>query len=408
MTIKLVSLGELLSRPIVPVEWLWEGRLIAGTTSLIVAKPKVGKSTLERNLALKVARGEPFLGWPVKQGPVLYFSLEERIQEVTANFRAMGATPNDDIEISEAASVGEMVTLLKNKKPAPVLLVVDPLFRLVRVSDDRSYAENYGAMGPLIDVARETGTHIHCSHHSSKLAKASAVDAPIGSTALGGAPSTLLVMRRTGAFRTLESVQRTGDDLPETVLKFDPVTLQLSLGELRETAEVTHLGTVILKVLGKQSMSEPDIDAAIQAKTYVKRKALRELVEQGSIIRSGEGVRGSPFMYEVARFPVPAPIENNGNERPSEQGASEGKKNVVPVTYMYVRNKKRESLEAPDGCSNIGQKLVPGKVEDSTNPEEPGTGNSAAHPDGAGAERKRQWRIPQRLTRPRRRPRARR
>ena len=54
MTIKLVKLGELLSRPIVPVEWLWEGRLIAGTTSLIVAKPKVGKSTLERNLALAV------------------------------------------------------------------------------------------------------------------------------------------------------------------------------------------------------------------------------------------------------------------------------------------------------------------------------------------------------------------
>src|ERR1022692_3707260 len=30
---------------------------------------------------------------------------------------------------------------------------------------------------------------------------------------------------------------RSGDDLPETVLKFDPVTLQLSLGELRDTAE---------------------------------------------------------------------------------------------------------------------------------------------------------------------------
>jgi len=408
MTIKLVKLGELLSRPIVPVEWLWEGRLIAGTTSLLVAKPKVGKSTLERNLALAVARGESFLGWPVKQGPVLYFSLEERIQEVTANFRAMGATPDDDIEIAEAASVGEMVTLLNNKKPAPALLVVDPLFRLVRVSDDKSYAENYGAMGPLIDVARETGTHIHCSHHSPKLAKASAVDAPIGSTALGGAPSTLLVMRRTEAFRTLESVQRTGDDLPETVLKFDPVTLQLSLGEPREVAEVTHLGTVILRVLGKKSMSEPEIDDAIQAKTIVKRRALRELVQRGSIIRSGEGVRGSPFMYEVACYPVPAPTENNGNEKAFEgvsEETSEGKKNVVPVTYMYVRNEKRESLEAPDGCSNIDQKLVPGKVEDSTNPEEPGTGNSARP---SPTVRQREQRRPQCLTRGRRRPRARR
>ena len=180
MTIKLVKLGELLSRPIVPVDWLWEGKLVAGSVSLIVAKPKVGKSTLARCLALAVARGDPFLGCPVKQGSVLYFSLEERTEDVTNNFRAMGATANDDIEIAEAASVGDMVELLKNKKPASALLVVDPLFRLVHIRDEKSYAEGYAALGPLIDIARGTGTHIHCPHHSSKLEKTSAVDSPIG------------------------------------------------------------------------------------------------------------------------------------------------------------------------------------------------------------------------------------
>lgn len=372
MSIKLIKLGELLSRPIVPVDWLWEGRLVVGTTSLTVAKPKVGKSTLARCLALAVARGEPFLGWPVKQGSVLYFSLEERTEDVTNNFRAMGATPNDDIEIAEAASVGEMVTLLKNKKPAPVLLVVDPLFRLVRVSDGDSYAENYGAMGPLIDVTRETGTHIQCTHHSPKAARANAVDAPIGSTALGGAPCTLLVMRRTGAFRTLESVQRIGDDLPETALRFDPVALQLCLGEPRETEEFTNIGTVILNVLANRPMTEPEIDDVVQAKTVVKRKALREMVQQGSIIRSGSGVRGDPFVYQVACFPVPHLMQNNGNKKALE-GVSEGKQETcsrISSICMEQENKQQETL------LNVEEKLVPAKTGNDATSIQPGTSNS--------------------------------
>ena len=63
-------------------------------------------------------------------------------------------------EVAEAASVSDIVTLLKGKKPAPVLLVVDPLFRLVRISEGDSYAENYGALGPLIDVP---GKQVHTS-----------------------------------------------------------------------------------------------------------------------------------------------------------------------------------------------------------------------------------------------------
>ena len=164
-------------------------------------------------------------------------------------------------------------------------------------------------------------------------------------------------------------------------------------------------------------MTEPDIAAAVQAKTYVKRIALRELVERGSVTRSGEGVRGSPFKYEVARSEVacslvPAPIEKTGNEKPSEQGPSESKKNLVPVTYKSVRNKETRNSEALDECLSIDQKLVPAKTEDSTNPEEPGTGNSAGSSPTVRPKRpqvgfrRRERRRLGCLTRLRRRPRA--
>jgi protein-S-isoprenylcysteine O-methyltransferase Ste14 len=88
---RLVGIGELLSRPEVPPDFLVDGLLVRGTVSVVVAKPKVGKSTFARGLALAVARGEPFLGRITRQGACIYLALEERHEEITADFRAMGA-----------------------------------------------------------------------------------------------------------------------------------------------------------------------------------------------------------------------------------------------------------------------------------------------------------------------------
>ncbi|MGA8087085.1 MAG: AAA family ATPase [Terracidiphilus sp.] len=95
---------------------------------------------------------------------------------------ALGGSPKQGIQFSDAGTVLDVVPILQDKKP--VLLVVDPLFRLVRIQDGNAYAETYSALGPLIGIARQTGTQILCLHHSSKLVKAEAIDAPIGGTAV--------------------------------------------------------------------------------------------------------------------------------------------------------------------------------------------------------------------------------
>ena len=257
-----------------------------------------------------------------------------------------------------------------------MLLVVDPLFRLVRIQDGNSYAETYSALGPLIDVARETGTHILCLHHSSKLAKAEAIDTPIGSTALGGAVSTLISMKRTASYRTMQTVQRIGTDLPETVLRFDPATRLLSLGGLREGFEVADVGEAILRALADKSMTEPEIDDAIEGKTTVKRRALRELTGNGRVVRSGNGKRGEPYRYEKASSPVPAPIKETGNKKPNggmyEERNGEGKK-VVPTIRNINGNKGTSNSSPIQRCVNTGDLLVPAKTGIPLNFEKPGT-----------------------------------
>ena len=96
-------------------------------------------------------------------------------------------------------------------------------------------------LGPLIDAAKESGSHLMFLHHSSKIAKGDAVDAPLGSTALAGVVSSIIVLRRTENFRTIESIQRIGPDFPETTLTFDPATKRLMLGGSREAFEMNRL-----------------------------------------------------------------------------------------------------------------------------------------------------------------------
>ena len=307
----LVSVGELLQQPFTPADYLWEDRLVVGTVSCIAAKPKVGKSTFARNLAIAVSRGQPFLGAATKQGAIIYLALEERLEDVRNDFKAMGATGNEPINIHAAhapeAAVQELVSLLQNHRPA--LVVIDPLFRLARIKDEKAYAETYQALGPLIDVARESGTHILLTHHAGKSLKADAVDAPLGSTALGGIASTLIVLRSRGEGRTLETVQRIGNNLPETVLTFDSTTRTVALGSTKMEAEQVDGEQRILVYLDEvgEPQTQEQIREGVEGRTKIIRAALTSLTLAGKVRQSGDGKRGNPFLYEKW-FPGSFPI----------------------------------------------------------------------------------------------------
>jgi hypothetical protein len=306
---RLVSLGELLSRPDKPIDWVWQGRLAAGTVSAVVSKPKVGKSTFARNLCLAVSRGEEFLGLPTKGGLCIYLALEERFEDVTADFRAMGATGDEPILIhadtTPESGVRALIALVREQKP--VLVVIDPLFRMIHVKDEKAYAEGYKALGPLIDIARATGTHLQVTHHSGKALKTDAIDSPLGTTAIGGAVNSLLVLKRTETYRTIQTVQRLGEWMPETVLQFDSESRRLSVGGTRFEAERQECQEAILEFLkaAGEGKTEPEIDEQVDGKTILKRKALRALVAEGRVTREGSGKKGNPYKY---LFPCSNPI----------------------------------------------------------------------------------------------------
>lgn len=299
---ELVHLGELMARPDAPVDYLVEGLLATGTVAAIVAKPKVGKSTFARNLALAVSTGREFLGCKTRQGGAIYLALEERAEDVKADFRALGASGEEPIHIHAANAPEDampaLVQLVRERMPA--LVVIDPLFRLARIRDEKAYAETYQALGPLIDIARESGTHILLTHHAGKSLKADAIDSPLGSTALGGIVSTLLLLKRTETYRTLQTVQRICTDLSETVLAFDSVTRKLSLdGSKAERDQSDAEGRILthLQTAGKPQ-SQKQIRDEVEGSTKTIRAALTSLTRSGRVKQTGEGTRGKPYVYE--------------------------------------------------------------------------------------------------------------
>lgn len=346
----LTPLADLLAQPDAPVEYLWEGRFVTGTVSAVVAKPKVGKSTFARNLCLAVARGEEFLGFATKQGACIYLALEERAEDIRKDFAAMGADGTEPILIHAAAvpaaGIAAVCELVKAKKPA--LVVIDPLFRLTRVRDEKAYAETYAALGPLIDVARETGTHVHAPHHSGKSQKADPIDSPLGSTAIGGAVATLVVLKRKDALRTIQTVQRIGQEMSETVLNFDEGTRRLSLGLTRFEADRQECEARILEWLEHASgpQTQEAIRGNVEGQARAVRAALTALVKAGKVRQSGEGVKGKPFLYEFENSGSPFGI---GTRKPESQN---GAKTNIDTGVILVPGCGAKPIVVP--CSAEG------------------------------------------------------
>ena len=169
------TMEDLLSEPPESVAYLVEGMLPSGGVSLWGAKPKVGKSVAVRNLALNVARGGLFLDRACHRGSVVVLALEEKRAEVANHFRNMGGT-NELVHIHVGAAPGtskEGMAALANAIALfqPVLVVADPVLKLVRVRDSSDYAELTRELEPVIELARRTGCHIAVTHHLGKMTR---------------------------------------------------------------------------------------------------------------------------------------------------------------------------------------------------------------------------------------------
>ncbi len=274
-------------------KYVWDQTLPRGGTSLFCAQPKVGKTTTVQNIAVRVARDESFLSRETFGGPVVLLALEEKRAEVHRQFRNLGCR-DEPIFIHTGPAPENSLEALRQLigNFDPVLVIIDTLQDFSRVPDLNDYSGVHQNLAPVRNLARDTGTHILLVHHNNK------ADQLLGSTQLVGIVDTLLVMRRQDQVRTLKSIQRYGQDLPETVLTLNGTTGMVSEAGIYGEVKQQHAGDGVLAVIGNKELTEDEIKILMGGDHTLVAKALRTLLGDGKVLRSGSGKKGNPYRYK--------------------------------------------------------------------------------------------------------------
>ncbi|MCZ6652648.1 MAG: AAA family ATPase [Planctomycetota bacterium] len=302
-------MDELLGEPDEEKPWIVENLLPAGGLSLLVAKPKVGKSTTARSLAVSVALGESFLGRACAASPVIYLALEDKRQEIRDHFRAMRASGCNILVHVGAAPVNVktaiegLYTLIEEHRPG--LIIIDTLLRFLRLKDANDYAMVTNALDPILNLSRLTACHIMALHHAPKSERSDA-DNCLGSTAFFGTVDTMFLMSRTSVGRTLKSTQRYGKDLPETHLEMDSETRRISAfsvdGLVAKAARRPE--TTILELLQDKPLSETAIRSLVKGDNRRIAAVLQQMVKEGRVQRTPKPGRGGGCLYSLPACPL--------------------------------------------------------------------------------------------------------
>ena len=299
-------------------EWLWEGILPAGGLSLLVAKPKVGKTTLAFNLALAVAKGKDFLGRKTKQSAVVYLALEEKKSEIRKKLKSLADTPEGirfHFGSAPEKAIQEVRALIQETKAG--LLVVDVLQKFCRIKDLNDYAQVTNTLEPLMAMAREENCHILLTHHAGKADRQDG-DEILGSTALLGGVDTSIHIKKRDKRRTFFTIQRYGEDTPETVIELKPDGSLEAVGSKQEV-EIEETVPLVLDALDGERLTEKEIWDKVEKKHDLSARALRVLLDRGQVNRTGSGKKGDPYLYE--KFSPFSPQDSMGRAgRESENG----------------------------------------------------------------------------------------
>jgi hypothetical protein len=151
-----------------PASYVVEGLLPADDVHVAVGDSGLGKTPWAYQLGLCVATGQPFLGFPVQQGRVLYFDGENGLEQIKGisdslcNYLRIEECPENFLVRTDETGIANAAKRLK-----PSLVIVDTL-RALYPDAERSNDEMARLLNDLRLVARKERSAILLLHHPRK------------------------------------------------------------------------------------------------------------------------------------------------------------------------------------------------------------------------------------------------
>lgn len=180
------------------------GLLRVGDKMLLSGPSKAGKSFLVMEMAIAIAGGGQWLGYPCKKSKVLYVNLELKPDERHRRFkrlcRAMGLPdiPEliDCIDFrGHTVPMDKLAPVFKEryKESGYSIIIFDPIYK-VMTGDENSAGDMNTFANYFEEVAEATGAAVVCCHHHSKGAKGmmKAIDRMSGSGVFARDPEIVM------------------------------------------------------------------------------------------------------------------------------------------------------------------------------------------------------------------------
>lgn len=232
-------IGDLLQSTDQEEDWLVDGLLLRGGISLLAGIPKIGKTTLIRQLERCVLRGEKFLNRKTKKGDIIHYSFDEKARTAKRHYNTLGLTKDDQM-VLHFGSAGnleykkEFAEDVERFKPS--LVVIDTLFDMVSVQDVNSYGPIKRELAFFSSLAEKTNTHIMFIHHQNKPNQnynSGTGHTVLGSTAITGSMDCNLYFEQVGMsnLRTITASGRAIDGFSKQKLKYDGKKMMYFLEE---------------------------------------------------------------------------------------------------------------------------------------------------------------------------------
>ena len=293
--------------------WLIENLWASQAVGIIGGAPKSLKTWLALEMAVALASGSSCLGTFAvpSRGKVLLYAAEDSAASLRVRLESLAhhhgfelalldirVITADSLRLDRPTDQERLdATLLLHR---PVLLILDPLVRLHAI-DENAAGEIAALLGYLRVLQRKTGVAIALVHHSRKNVSAhdGAGYSLRGSSDLYAWVDSFLYLRRHHGQLTLSAEHRAASGAGPLVLELAE-SLNLGSGpylKLTPTADTVELATgdpllqQLLSLLAQSSQprTADSLRSSLQVRNQRLVEALRQLLEQGKVVRLPQG-----------------------------------------------------------------------------------------------------------------------
>jgi hypothetical protein len=338
-----LSLKDALALPRTPPPWLFDGLQRVGHKASLIAQFKAGKTMMAANAVRSLVDHIPFLGMfePVElAGTVVAFDYELTDEDALEMYEAMSLKHPERLHVESLRGTGFTLANDDHAETAIRYLkehdaqywILDPFGRAMRgFGEENSNDDVRGFFMRIDKIAKEAGllgtlTTVHTGRVASEVGNERAR----GASVLDDDPDVRWILTKDGDQRFFRAEGRSGINVPEVALTFDPALNRLGTSGLNrsDSAGQKFLSPVLAYIEANPGSNQRDIKRDIPGKDTAVAAAITYLERNGQIRIDRTGSSHQHFITDATPSTIHLHVESSGSARPQEQGEARGPTDV--------------------------------------------------------------------------------